>query len=583
MKFLGRIFFIIGAAFWLTLSAGAEEAIKSFDVDIKVDLDGDFHITETITVSVEGNQINRGIFRDLPKYQEVEGENVPVRYDIELVKRNDKKEPYEISTVGNALRVRIGNANVYLPYQDHTYEVSYVVKDQLRRFDEFDEIYWNLTGNYWAFPIESATATISVPPGVRLMGHDIYTGAQGQSSSAARMTRLTNPYKIEATSKFAPREGMTVSLQFEKGVFWDTPNSTKRYLWWLRNGALALFSLTFAGISAFYLRAWNKVGRDPAKQPVFPHYEPPEGYSPAAASYIYYRGVRGHRALTATLMGLTTKNWLNIDAAKKKTVITPLDRKLSKKTKLAQSSEARLNLNPEEDYLFNRLFPSSRKSAITLQRQVNSHFNSSYTAFKSRLRAAYGLDYYKVNIGYIILGILLSITAIAIVISQISRMTSGWIWAMIGGLILFNVIFMFLMPAPTRKGQKIRAELQGFRLFMKTAEKQKLDAVDIHGDRPPPMTVERYEQLLPYAIALNVEEPWSRYFEKVMPVEAKEYQPHWGGSSRNYNSISSLTDSMVSNISSGVSSAAPQSSGSSGSGGGGFSGGGGGGGGGGGW
>ena len=96
------------------------------------------------------------------------------------------------------------------------------------------------------------------------------------------------------------------------------------------------------------------------------------------------------------------------------------------------------------------------------------------------------------------------------------------------------------------------------------------------------MSIEHYEAMLPYAIALGVEAPWTEYFEKLMPAEAAQYNPRWSGArSSGFSNFSGVADSMVSNISSGVASAAPQSSGSSSSGG--FSGGGGGGGGGGGW
>jgi uncharacterized membrane protein len=117
---------------------------------------------------------------------------------------------------------------------------------------------------------------------------------------------------------------------------------------------------------------------------------------------------------------------------------------------------------------------------------------------------------------------------------------------------------------------------------METAEKLQLNAVTPGSQAPPPLTKERYEQFLPYAVALDVEKPWTKHFEKLLPQEASTYHPTWAGIGAGQ-SFASMSDSMVSNISSGVSSSLPQSSSSSGGGGGGSSGGGGGGGGGGGW
>jgi uncharacterized membrane protein len=140
------------------------------------------------------------------------------------------------------------------------------------------------------------------------------------------------------------------------------------------------------------------------------------------------------------------------------------------------------------------------------------------------------------------------------------------------------------MPAPTPKGQQVRTEIEGFRLYLETAEKLQLNAVEVGGKAPPPMSKERYEMFLPYAVALGVERPWTRHFERLLPKEAEGYRPGWTHfSSSGGRSLSSLNSALVASMATGVSSALPQSSSSSGGGGGGSSGGGGGGGGGGGW
>ncbi len=566
---------------WLSaVTAFAQESITAFDVNIEARQNGDLFITETITVNVEGRQVKRGILRELPRYQLYQGKEIPVRYKVRNVERNDRREPFVIEKDGNAYVLKIGDGDYFLSHKKHTYEISYLIKDELRRKEDFDEIYWNVTGTFWRLPIEKASARVMVPSAAKYQGVDIYTGALGDKQQDATFRNQHPLYIFETTRPYAQGEGLTISLQFNKGVFGPVQESTKRYIWWLRNGALILLSLSFLGIAGYYYTTWNRVGRDPAKGAVYPIYEPPENYSPAAASYIYYRGLKGHKALISTLMGLATKNWIQIETDKRETVLTPLDRDMLYEDD--RPSEELLPLNPEEADLFSRLFPKHRAVPIQLKKEPNTDFNLAHAAFGRKLARHFGEPYYKVNARYIMLGIFFSAVAIFVTVSQLSKLTPVLIALLFLALVAMNILFIILMPAPTKKGQKIRTELEGFRLFMKTAEKQKFDSVEVGADRPPPMSVKRYEQLLPYAIALDVEEPWSRYFEKVMPMEAKDYDPHWSGSMGRGN-IGRSMNSMVSNISSGVSSAAPQSSSSSGGGGGGFSGGGGGGGGGGGW
>ncbi|HET9231927.1 MAG TPA: DUF2207 domain-containing protein, partial [Vitreimonas sp.] len=317
-------------------------------------------------------------------------------------------------------------------------------------------------------------------------------------------------------------------------------------------------------------RSWDRVGRDPAKGPVFPRYEAPKGYSPAAVHHIYHRGLSGNRALIATLMNLAVKGRMEIDASdKKRTHLTE------------KSSGAAPDVTDEDRALEARIFAGGPTK--TLGQKYDAGFTSAYTAFQQALSRNYGSAYFRWNALYTVLSVILSI--IVVVVAAIA--TVNWtIWHTIAILLIaaMNIAFMYFMPSATPKGQQVRTEIEGFKLYLETAEKLQLNAAQPGSQAPPPMTTERYERFLPYAVALGVEEPWTKHFERLLPEEAETYNPtwsrgHYGGS----HSLAGISNALIANINSGVTTAMPQSSGSSGSGGGGSSGGGGGGGGGGGW
>lgn len=101
----------------------------------------------------------------------------------------------------------------------------------------------------------------------------------------------------------------------------------------------------------------------------------------------------------------------------------------------------------------------------------------------------------------------------------------------------------------------------------------------------PQMSPQHFEKLLPYAVALGVEKPWSQAFETwLADAQAGEYSPGWY--SGNYNNFSGRIGGFSTSMASTIASTIPapvSSSSSSFSSGGGSSGSGGGGGGGGGW
>lgn len=548
----------------------AREQIDRFDVAIEVQTDGDIVVTENIDVTSEGVEIRRGIFRDLPRYFEGEDGRYAYEYRVLAVERDDQREPHEIETEGGAYRIRIGDEDVLLSSGPHHYVLRYEVKNQIRYFADHDEIYWNATGNYWAFPIASARATVKLPPGARNIETHGYTGALGQAGGDYRYSQTADRHVFETTRPLQQGEGLTISVSFAKGLI-DPPSAADRNALWLqRYGALAALALSLGGLFWFLYRSYERVGRDPPKDPVFPRYEPPNGYSPAAVHHIYYRGVQGHRALIATLMNLAVKGRLAIDASDKKHTVL---------SRGPTSSGVQGAVSAEDSALENSLFASSRVKS--LGGTYDSSFTSAYNAFQAALGRNYGSEYFRWNVGYTLFAIALTIAVIALTAMIVVQWT---VWHTIAVLALaaLNGAFLYLMPAPTRKGQTIRTEIEGFRLYMEKAEKLQLNAVEPGSPQPPPMTVERYEKFLPYAVALGVEEPWTKHFERLIPEEAANYRPAWGNMTSSQ-SFASATSAMVANLSSGVSSALPQSSSSSGAGGGGSSGGGGGGGGGGGW
>jgi uncharacterized membrane protein len=141
---------------------------------------------------------------------------------------------------------------------------------------------------------------------------------------------------------------------------------------------------------------------------------------------------------------------------------------------------------------------------------------------------------------------------------------------------------LYLLPAPTVLGAKIMSRIEGFKLYLTTAETNRLNLRDA-----PQMSEELFERYLPYAAGLGVEEPWSKAFSahlaRTAPEQEREYRPDWYRGRDFSHGISNATRASVAAVSAAMVAAMPAPKSSSGSSGGGSSGGGGGGGGGGGW
>ena len=557
----------------------AQERITSFDVDMQVETSGDIVITETIDLISTGDEIRRGIFRELPARYTFMG--VSQRYDYTLldVARDGSDEAVSKSRSGNAITWRIGKADVMLDPGPHQYVIRYRLGDVVRRHDDRDELYLNATGSYWNFPIESASATIRFPDGAVITDTAAYTGGFGSTDNHA-MANVSGAAVTFRTTRPLPRKaGLTVSASIAPGVIAPLSAERKWELFWIRFGALFMLGGGGLALLFYYWKQWSRVGRDPQKPPVFARYEPPkdksaEPYSPAAVHYIHRRGFKGMDALSSMLMQLGTQDVLDITADKKVTTIRQLQR--------PGSSRDAVNLI---DTLM-----AGRGDTLVLDGKTDTKFYKAITKFHQTLAKKYGPKYYKSNLGWAALGFIASILlAIAVVLSPVAK-NSLLVLGLFVALLIMNLLFAFLLPAPTRYGAQVSSEIDGFKLYLETAEEKRINTADPLGSRPPAMTTELYERFLPYAMALGVEKPWTKQFETSLPTEAANYRPSYahGNALRAGKSPVDFSRSLGKTLTAGVAAAAPvsQSSGSgfsSGGGGGGFSGGGSGGGGGGGW
>ena len=620
--------------FSLALAAQAEEAILRFHSDIVVNTDASMDVTEAITVVSEGNRIRHGIFRDFPtRYTDKHGVQQTVDFAVRSVLLDGHSEPYVIESISNGKRVRIGSKDVVVQSGTHNYTIKYQTARQLGFFEKYDELYWNVTGTGWDFKIQDASVNVQLPANAVIQQSAVYTGSFGVSGKDAKgFTSSSNIYSAQTTRVLHSNEGLTIAVSWQKGIVMP-PSQSQQRVWWLRdNAGFFGLGLTLLGVAGYFFSAWARVGRDPPRGTIIPLFHPPEDLGPAGVRYVWKQAF-DNTALAAAFVSLGVKKYLKITNANGQYTIE----RLAGQGAVLTATEASLhNLIPEVPFELEQSNHVKVASLVNnLQRNLEKAYNgtlfnnnygwfaigiilsiiglaisaylipddlgitglfiggfssvfwlavlfASSTAVKGVFGAGGFLTKLKSTVSLIFVVPFLG-AGIAVPVAFLSSETfSPILLAIVGTTIAIgalNILFYYLMPAPTLAGRQVLDQIDGFRLYLSTAEEKRLDALN-----PPEKTPELFERYLPYAMALDCENAWNKKFAAVLAAAAAAGAVSaWYSSGSNhsgYNDMgNSLGDSLASTISS--SSTAPGSS--SGSGGGGSSGGGGGGGGGGGW
>jgi uncharacterized membrane protein YgcG len=561
----------VTAGLFVASLALADERILDYHSDILVHVDGSIMVTETIRVRAEGNNIRRGIYRDFPTaYKDRFNNHYRVTFNVLEVQRDNISEPYHTEKRSNGVRVYIGSGNKTLEPGEYVYRLRYQTTRQIGFFKEFDELYWNVTGVDWAFPIDHASASIELPESVYPDDQrmDFYTGIQGSSGKDASFRRISDrKTQFLTTRGLQANEGLTVSIAWPKGIVHE-PTSRERLEYFLDdNGAVLVLIAGLLLPLGWYLWAWNNLGRDPRKGIIIPLFEPPRGLTPAGCSYIRKMSF-DKQAFAAAIVSLGVKGHLEIHEESDEFILHRKDNPTG-----APASKGELAI-------MNALFKDGEKSRIELDQENYREFMKAKSALKKALKAEHLGRIFNLNSWYALPAVGIGVVATIIA----ANMGGGpLIWIPFAILtIILHIVFLILMRAPTPAGRRVMDEIEGFRMYLDTAEQFRLDRM-----RSPELSPEVFEMFLPYAFALGVENNWCTRFASEFPQDLNKgnsYHPGWyAGQRSGLSGIHHLGNNFNSSFSSAISSAASPPGSSSGSGGGGSSGGGGGGGGGGGW
>jgi uncharacterized membrane protein len=562
----------IGLFFVFTQKVRAE-FIVDFNSTINVLPDSSLLVKEKISYDFE-KSIKHGIFRSILLHNSKK-EPIEIRV-ISVTDQNGKSYEFTESISDDFLILRIGDLNKMISGVKE-YNISYQVFGSIGYYDDFDEIYWNVTGNEWSVPIESISATVVLPNNIFPIEQSCYYGEIGSNKNC----KITESNTFVSNSVLNGKGGLTVAVSFPKGVVstYQIKNQSKsiiiiKILWPI---LIPIF------VFIFMFMKWWRFGRDSkGNGTIVPQYDVPEGLTPLEVGGII-KGKIANKNISAEIIYLAINGYIKIrqidaDCDNYLCLITKKDYEFT------LLKEEGLLPNSFDQKIITAIFGEDGEvGGVSLLSELNNYLYKSIpeidnAVVASLLNKKYYKNFPKIKIknssfvGVLIFGVFIvsekffntknnfsSFKTLLVLLASV--FISFVIW----------IIFNRLMSAKTKKGVIMKEYLLGLKEYLQISEK---DRLRFHN--APDKNPEIFEKLFPYAMVFGVEELWSKEFENIY-----NSQPEWYEGKSNFNINSFGHDMAVFNtMTTSTLSSTPSYSGA---GGGGSSGGGGGGGGGGSW
>lgn len=587
--------------------------IESYDIDMHVNENNTFDITEKITAYFD--EPRHGIYRKIPLKNNIIRADGTESNNSAKITNIQVSENYTTYNEDGYKIIKIGDANETL-IESHTYTMKYtydIGKDPLKNADE---LYFNLIGGEWDTSINDINFKITMPKSFDESSLGFSSGYIGNiDSSDVFYTVDGNTISGFYTDILNAGEALTVRLTLPEGYFVGTRSNIELY-----PIVVIIFSILCVIIAG---GLWAKYGKDDVVVETI-EFHPPKGLNSAEIGFLYY-GSADTKSIISLLVYLADKGYLTIEETEESGLFSK-----SKRFRITKVREYDGN-NEYESLFFNGLFPESKSSVTTSD--LYNKFYRTLNKIKSKMNEKESknkifelsakrkckwlfimmfaifvlittkpiLDYADTELLFhaflmpglgivfliatllgaikiskvigVIWGVLFSGMGWAIVMSPaLSQNTLYIVMYTIGIIcIAFLVSFAKIMPKRTPYGTQILGQIKGFKRFLETAEKTQLES--LVAENP-----QYFYNILPYTYALGVSSIWMSQFEAIA-VQA----PDWYHSYNSFNmhSFNHFMDNTMKSVQKSMSSRPSSSSG--GSGGGGRSGGGSGGGGGGSW
>ena len=373
------------------------------------------------------------------------------------------------------------------------------------------------------------------------------------SVESARASNNGNQFQFETTRALQSGEGLTIVAGWPLGIV-EPPSAWTKAMWFLLdNGILALPLIVLVWVILYFRRH----GKDPfGRGTIAPEFGPPKALSLLEQAALRDERLQA-RDLSALIVSWAVDGFITIEEPKKNE-ITLVRRK---------------EISGRPDYelqFFSKVFSGASDNRAQLTKlagklQTPAH-NLRMAVFRDLVKKGYFVaNPQTVRAVWLVGGFGL------LMVSWILGALLGLPWLIafaVSGLIV--LVAAPLMPQRTHEGVLAKEQVEGFELYLKTAERYRMEFYEKE---------KVFERYLPYAMAFGVATIWAKAFGDIAKSAPSWYTGYYGTHWVPLQFAQGLENSLQSNMNTAMTTASSGGSGFSG----GFSGGGFGGGGGGSW
>jgi uncharacterized membrane protein YgcG len=481
---------------------------ERFDSDITVHDDGSFTVRETQVINFTGSF--SFITRDIPvrtaSFDEGRTYGKVRVKDVKVL--NLDGTPYDsglwsVDSYEGGVTVRI---EFQARDEQRGWIISYRMKGAVIYAEGYDRLYWNAVSQRRPVPIRSSRITVTLPPETpmdEVRFTDYFIPPPDGSSDSGREGDII----WWEAENIGPNVPFTIDVAVPKGII-DKP-LPYRYTTLLL--VLAIVFATLLCTGGLMLFRWWRKGRDAYGGPQLSvTYEPPHDLRPAVMGMLVYQRPRLDD-LSATVVDLAVRGKLKI--IEEAGAETYGAKKFSFERRDAYAGD----LLPYEREVMEGMFAKGElvgEDDLELSGRISAILRG--VMEETKKRQLFHGEPQKTIGRYFRRGMALIFFPLPLLILLSFWTELGYFWLLLAGTVpsgLLVCILAHAMPRRTEEGSRLFRQAMGFKEYLETAE----------AGEPESMTIQSFQENLPYAMVFGRARKWAVLFTGILTVSPEWY------------------------------------------------------------
>lgn len=295
---------VFAFCFNIQTSSAKEYYYKDYEVDIKINEDSTFDVTEKQTYYLDGSF---GFFN-----RDISLNKIDAITDIEVFDGENKKiskNELEIKSNFDEKHIQWNFPRRIFLGEEKSWIVKYKVHGGISFLKNYDEIYWNAIPFNRTVPIENVKVTVSLPNGEKFRS-DLIKLYSEQKLSKNYYFRYDDTQAVFINRDLKSNTNFTIAVGFPKGIVFQLAY-WKDFLMIYYGYILSIIiflSCVIIGFAYWYKTEKSREG----KRAIIPQYEPPENLRPAMAEVIVTEKLT-NKGLSATIIDLAVRGYVKIE------------------------------------------------------------------------------------------------------------------------------------------------------------------------------------------------------------------------------------------------------------------------------